>query len=406
MRRWIEAAEPFVVDVIFHRRAGRRASALRAILRALSWIYAGIVQARLALYRARVLKASPPGVPVVSVGNLTVGGTGKTPLVEKMARDLAEAGRRVVILSRGYKSRRKPLLARLFQKTRGRSDLFAPRIVSDGASLLLDSSEAGDEPFMLASNLRGVPVVVDRDRVKAAALAIAEFGAEVLLLDDGFQYLRLARGVEIALVDRQAPFGTGYLLPRGTLREPPKNLRRATHIFLTKCDGTPHEDLIAQIRRWNRTAEIIECTHRPLHLRNFFTGQTLPLERLHGLKIGAMSGIARPESFEGALRQLGAHLELTKRFADHHRFSTREVEDFLRRCARRSLEAVVITEKDAVRIPRIPEPEIPLLYLRVEITILRGQSAYDRLIAWLAGKNRGGATHEPSRPQKQKAELV
>ena len=321
---------------------------------------------------------------MVSIGNLTVGGTGKTPLVEKMARDLQSVGRRVAILSRGYKSQRQPLWVRLWQKTVGRHDLFAPRVVSDGISLLLDSREAGDEPFMLASNLRGVPVVVDRDRVKAAALAIEQFGADLLLLDDGFQYLRLRRSFEIALVDRQAPFGTGHLLPRGTLREPPKNLRRATHIFITKCDSSSNEQLIEEIRRWNRTADIIECSHRPLHLRNFITGEVLPLNHLRGLRIGSLCGIARPESFEAALRSLGAELCLVQSYTDHHRFSAREIERFVRRCAQRNLEAVLTTEKDAVRIPRIREPEIPLYYLRVEIAILRGLEAYERLIERLA----------------------
>ncbi|MCX7869660.1 MAG: tetraacyldisaccharide 4'-kinase, partial [Terrimicrobiaceae bacterium] len=304
MRRWLEALESFVVEVILDRRHGRRADLLRAALLGLSWIYGCAVQLRIALYQKRFLRPRPQGVPVVSVGNLTVGGTGKTPLVEKMARDLMAAGRKVAILSRGYKSQPRPLLVRLWQRAFGRHDLFAPRVVSDGISLLLDSREAGDEPFMLASNLRGVPVVVDRDRVKAAVWAVEEFGADLLLLDDGFQYLRLRRGFEIALVDRQAPFGTGHLLPRGTLREPPGNLRRATHIFLTKCDGGSNEDLIREIRRWNRTADIIECAHRPLHLRDFTTGEILPLGRLRGLRAGSLCGIARPESFEQALREL------------------------------------------------------------------------------------------------------
>lgn len=384
MRRWLEALESFVVEVIQDRRDGRRASFLRAILSVLARVYEAAVQTRIALYEQRILRASPPGVTVVSIGNLTVGGTGKTPLVEKMARDLQAAGRKVAILSRGYKSQRRPFLVRLWLKFRGRQHLFAPRVVSDGISLLLDSREAGDEPFMLAANLRGVPVVVDRDRVKAAALAVEEFGADLVLLDDGYQYLRLCRSLEIALVDRQAPFGTGHLLPRGTLREPPSNLRRATHIFLTKCAGQSNEDLIREIRRWNRTADIIESTHRPLHLRDFITGEVLPLSRLKGLRIGSLCGIARPESFEQALRELGAHLGLSKAYTDHHRFSVREVENFIRRCAQRSLDAVVTTEKDAVRIPRIREPEIPLYYLRVEIAILRGQEAYDRLVERLS----------------------
>jgi len=182
------------------------------------------------------------------------------------------------------------------------------------------------------------------------------------------------------LVDRQAPFGNEFMLPRGTLREPPKNLRRATHIFLTKCDGSDNAPIIARIRRYNRTADIIECAHRPKHLKNVSTGEVRPLEFLRGLRIGALSGIAVPASFENALRALGAEIELSKSYADHHRYSTREIETFIRRCARRELDAIITTEKDAVRIPRIIDPEVPFLYLRVEIEILAGQSAWDRFV--------------------------
>jgi tetraacyldisaccharide 4'-kinase len=262
---------------------------------------------------------------------------------------------------------------------------FEPRVVSDGVSLLLDSRTAGDEPFMLANNLRGVVVLVDRDRVKSGIYAIREFGADTLILDDGFQYVRMRHGLEIVLIDRQAPFGNEHLLPRGTLREPPENLRRATHIFLTKCDGGDNSALIGRIRLFNRTADIIECTHRPRVVRNFFTGESKGLEFLRGLRVGSLCGIAVPESFENALRGLGAEVEVSQTYADHHRFSVREVERFLRRCARRNLQAVLTTEKDAVRIPRISNPEVPIYYLRVEIEILSGHAEWDRLIGRLTG---------------------
>ena len=380
MRRWIEGLETFAIDVILERRAGRRAGALRVVLLGLSRIYRAIVQARLALYRSRFFRSHSHGVPVVSVGNLTVGGTGKTPVVEMLARALQQGGRRVAILSRGYKSVPKPLLLRLVDGVVRRKSLFTPRVVSDGVSLLLDSRTAGDEPFMLANNLRGVVVLVDRDRVKSGIHAIEEFGSDVLLLDDGFQYVKMRHSLEIALIDRQAPFGNEYMLPRGTLREPPENLRRATHIFITKCDGSDNSALIRRIRRHNRTAGIIECTHRPKHLKDFVTGEVRPLEALKGLKIGALSGIAVPESFEQALVDLGADLQLTQSYADHHRYSLKEIERFVRRCARRNLDAVVTTEKDAVRIPRIPDPEVPILYMRVEIEILSGHDIWDGLV--------------------------
>ena len=380
MRRWFESLESFAIDVILERRAGKRAHTLRSVLLALSKVYLAIVQTRLALYRSRILRPHSHGCLVISVGNLTVGGTGKTPVVEMLARALRDGGRRVAILSRGYKSVPRPFLLRLSDKLTRHKSLFIPRVVSDGVSLLLDSRTAGDEPFMLANNLRGVVVLVDRDRVKSGIFAIREFRSDTLILDDGLQYIKMRHGLEIVLVDRQSPFGNEHMLPRGTLREPPHNLARATHIFLTKCDGSDNSDLIERIRLHNRTADIIECTHRPKHIKNFATGETKPLEFLKGLKIGSLSGIAVPESFENALRSLGAELELTQSYTDHHRYSVNEVERFVRRCARRNLDAVLTTEKDAVRIPRLPDSELPIYYMRVEIEILAGQGNWDRFV--------------------------
>jgi len=386
MRRWLEGLETFAIDVILERRYGRRADVLRWILHGLAAIYRVIVQIRLALYRNRYFRPRALGCVVISVGNLTVGGTGKTPVVEMLARALQAGGRRVAILSRGYKSVPRPLLLRLWDGIFKQKAVFAPRVVSDGNSLLLDSRTAGDEPFMLANNLRGVVVLVDRDRVTSGQYAIENFGADTLLLDDGFQYVRMRHGIEVVLIDSQAPFGNEFLLPRGTLREPPENLRRATHIFLTKCAGRNNGESIARIRKYNRTADIIECAHRPRHLRNFVTGEIKPLEFLGGLEIGSICGIAIPESFESALNDLGAKISVSKFYTDHHRYSVREIENFIRRCGRRGLAAIITTEKDAVRIPRILEPQVPIYYLRVEIEILAGQETWGRFVERLTTK--------------------
>jgi len=385
MRRWLEGLETFAIDVILERRYGRRADVLRWLLFCLSQVYLMIVQGRLALYRNRIFRPQTVGCLVISVGNLTVGGTGKTPVVEMLARALQAGGRQGAILSRGYKSVPRPLLLRFWDKICKKKAVFVPRVVSDGKALLLDSRIAGDEPFMLANNLRGVVVLVDRDRVKSGLYAIEHFGADTLLLDDGFQYVRMKHGLEVTLIDRQAPFGNEFLLPRGTLREPPGNLRRATHIFITKCDGTSNAGLIERIRKYNRTADIIECRHRPQHLRNLVTGEIQPLEFLQGLPIGSICGIAIPESFENGLRELGAEIEIAKAFADHHRFSEKEIDNFIRRCGRKGVSAIITTEKDAVRIPRILEPEVPIYYLRVEIEILAGQASWERFVNRLTG---------------------
>jgi len=380
MGRRLENLEQFGIDVVLGRRRGIRAASLRGILYALSFVYERLVQLRLYLYRKRIFRERALGCLVISVGNLTVGGTGKTPIVEKVARALQAGGRRVAILSRGYKSvpRKRSWLDRL-QRNIG----DPPRIVSNGKSLLLDSVTAGDEPYMLAHNLKDVVVLVDKDRVKSGLFAIDKWKVDTLVLDDGLQYLHLKHRLDIVLVDRQAPFGNEFLLPRGTLREAPRNLRRASYIFITKNIGESNDALIQRIRRYNRTAEIIECAHKPLYLQNVFTGERLALERLRGTFIGSICGIAAPESFEGALKKLGAHLDLAKRYIDHHYYTEPELISFINRCIRRDLAMIVTTEKDAVRMPRLVEAEVkvPIYFLRVEIEILSGHESWEHCVA-------------------------
>src|SRR6184192_2303224 len=378
MSRSRENLEQFAIDVILERRGGFRAALLRSFLYLLSLINERLVQLRLFLYRKRVFRERALGCLVISIGNLTVGGTGKTPIVEKFARALQAGGRRVAILSRGYKSvpRKRKLLSRLH----GDSD--PPRVVSDGKSLLLDSVTAGDEPYMLAHNLKDVIVLVDKDRVKSGRFAIDKWQVDTLLLDDGFQYLHLKHRLDMVLVDRQAPFGNEFLLPRGTLRERPRNLRRASYIFITKNTGDANFELMRRIRRYNRTAEVIECAHKPLYLQNIFTGEQLPLEALRDAFIGSLCAIAAPESFEAALTKLGAHVDLAKRYIDHHYYTEAELTSFINRCIRRDLAMIVTTEKDSVRMPRLPEADlkVPIYFLRVEIEILSGHETWEHCV--------------------------
>src|SRR5437762_970152 len=382
MSRSRENLEQFAIDVILERRGGVRAALLRSFLYLLSLIYERLVQFRLFLYRKRIFRERALGCLVISIGNLTVGGTGKTPIVEKFARALQKGGRDVAILSRGYKSVPRPSKRGLLAKLRG-DNPDPPRVVSDGKSLLLDSLTAGDEPYMLAHNLKNVAVLVDKDRVKSGLFAIEKMNADTLLLDDGLQYLHLKHRLDIVLVDRQAPFGNEFLLPRGTLREPPRNLRRASYIFITKSTGQPNDTLIARIRRYNRTAEIIECAHRPLYLQNIYTGERLMLDRLRGAFIGSICGIAAPESFEGALKNLGANVDLALRYIDHHYYTEAELRSFINRCIRRDLALIITTEKDAVRMPRLPEADVkvPIYFMRVEIGILSGHETWEHCVA-------------------------
>jgi tetraacyldisaccharide 4'-kinase len=372
LRRWTENIETFVLEVILGERRDKRAAAARVLLLLLSRLFAVGVKIRRFLYDVRILRDSTLGVQVIAIGNLTVGGTGKTPVVEKFARELQDQGRTVAILSRGYRSKPPPLAGRVLNKILLRDDTTPPRVVSDGKSLLLDSETAGDEPYMLASNLKDVIVLVDKDRVKSGRYAIERFGCDTLLLDDGFQYWKLAgRRRDIVLVDYQQPFGNEFLLPRGTLREPPGHLSRASFIFITKSDGQT-DALRSRIARYNPTARIIECVHHPLYFEDVFTGARKGLELIRAQRIAALSGIAQPESFEKSLVGQGAELVYSKRFADHHRFTQQELINVVNRSKKRQAVAIITTQKDAVRFPKIDRRDLPIYFMRVEIKILKG----------------------------------
>jgi len=257
--------ELYTVDVILGRREDTGTAIYGAFLQTFSYLFSGIVQTRFYLYGKRILQDRPLGCLVVVVGNLTMGGTGKTPVVEKFARALRDRGRHVAILSRGYKSKAPPMWKKWWYAI-SHTEEPPPRVVSDGRSLFLDSEQAGDEPYMLARNLPGVVVLVDKNRVKAGAYAIKRFGCDTLVLDDGMQYLPLKGRLNLLLVDKSNPFGNGHLIPRGVLREPIKHLKRASYVFLTKSNGERDNELEALIRSHNPEVDIIECAHRPKFL--------------------------------------------------------------------------------------------------------------------------------------------
>jgi len=371
-RTWTENVETFLLEVILEERPGKRAALVRGVLYGMSKVFQVAVKARRFLYNVRIFRDSTLGVQVIAIGNLTVGGTGKTPVVEKFARVLRDQGRNVAILSRGYRSKPVPAHQWLLNKVLLRDDTTPPRVVSDGKSLLLDSEMAGDEPYMLASNLKDVVVLVDKDRVKSGRYAIEKYGCDTLLLDDGFQYWKLrGRRQDIVLIDRQQPFGNERLLPRGTLREPPSHLARASTIFITKSDGNTAE-LRRRIEEVNPAAGIIECIHHPLYLEDVFTGQRVGIDFLKGQKVASLSGIAQPESFEQSLVKLGAELVYSKRFADHHRFTQQEILNVINRSKKRQADSIITTQKDAVRFPKIDRRDLPIYFMRVEIKILSG----------------------------------
>lgn len=378
-----EKIEQAFIEIIRERRHDSLGNLAKGALFMGSRIYRRLVQFRIWMYDNRVIRNRAIGCLVVSIGNLSCGGTGKTPVVEVFARTLSSQGRRVAILSRGYRSKKRSLGYKLMHMFQSQKIEIPPKVVSDGKDLLLESDYAGDEPYMLASNLRDVAVLVDKDRVKSGIYAVDRYQTDVIILDDGFQYLMLKPHINIVLVDSTDPFGNGHVLPRGILREPIKNIRRADYIFLTKSDGSHKlRHLKNFLRRHTRRAEIIECTHRPQYLVELFSGgRREPLEKLKGAKVAALSAIAAPASFEGFLEQLGAELVLRDHYADHHRYTQQEIIDFVNQAKAAGAEFIVTTEKDAVRIPKLERCDVPIYYLRIQIDILSGQESFDQCIS-------------------------
>ncbi len=395
LRKKYYAFEQYTVDVILGRREDTGAAIYGAFLQGLSFLFSGVVQLRLWLYRERLLHDQPLGCLVVVVGNLTVGGTGKTPVVEKFARALAERGRRVAILSRGYKRKTMPVWRRAWIALT-HAEEPPPAVVSDGERVLLDSEEAGDEPYMLARNLPGVVVLVDKNRVKAGTYAIRRFHCDTLVLDDGFQYLPLKGRLNLLLVDKTNPFGNGHLLPRGILREPVKHIRRASYVFLTKSNGRRDPEIEELIRRHNPGVDVIECAHRPQYLQRVGTDERRPLDYLRNRRVGAFSGIAAPESFEHFLRELGASLVYTKRFLDHYRFTREDLDLIFSQARAAGLDFLVTTEKDAVRLEGKLEFPLPLYYLRLEIEIIRGAADFQEAVARICFPETGS----PAAPER------
>jgi tetraacyldisaccharide 4'-kinase len=378
-----EFLEQYFLEIMNGQRHSTTDKFIRIMLFAFSRVYRRAVQFRHWIYDKRIFRNKALGCLVVSIGNLTCGGTGKTPVVEVFAKTLKQKGRKVAILSRGYRSRDRSFWEKVKKKFSSKRHEVPPRVVSDGSNLLLNSATAGDEPYMLASNLKDVVVLVDKDRVKAGLYAISEFEADTLILDDGFQYLDLKPRINIVLVDSTMPFHNHHVLPRGLLREPIKNIRRADYIFLTKSNGGKHlRHLKTFLRKHNRRAEIIECCHQPKYLENVYNKKEhRNLQALKGKKIAALSGIANPKSFEDFLEDFDAKIVYSEQFVDHHRYSQQELINFINKAKNANADMVVTTEKDAVRFPRLFRRDIPIYFMRVEIGIISGQENFDQCIS-------------------------
>jgi tetraacyldisaccharide 4'-kinase len=327
------------------------------LLAPMTTLYGAITETRLALYRRGILKPAKLAVPVISVGNITTGGTGKTPLVEYIARVVADTGRKVCILTRGY----------------GRENPNHRVLVSDGHTVLAGHREAGDEPTLLAESLLGIAAVVsDADRFAAGQWAIKELGAEVFILDDGFQHLQLARNFNVAVIDATNPWGAGHLLPRGRLRERPRGLARADCIVLTRADKVADlESLKLEIAQASNHRPLIASRMRVRALR-----QLLPDVASHttesspevSSQVAAFAGIGNQSSFVALLKDQGYDPVAVSEFPDHYRYNQGDIDIIVEKAKSKGANALVTTAKDAVKLRGLSF-QLPCYVVKIEVCI-------------------------------------
>lgn len=320
------------------------------VLSAFSMLYGATIRMRHALYRFHLLPQKRLACPVISVGNITLGGTGKTPAVIHIAEILQKKQRHPAVVSRGY----------------GRRNENEIVVVSDGSSVLADAQTGGDEPVLIGSRLDRVPVVVGQKRYEAALEALRRFNTNVVVLDDGFQHIRLKRTCDIVLVDAGNPFGNGKLFPAGILREPMSALKRADAVLITKADGMNVEPLKNVIRR-NTSARIFTSSQNPLDLIDCCGSETKPLSALRGTKVLALSGIARPASFFSLLTSLGAVIVGKCTYPDHYDFKNSDLVEIFKKAADERTTMIVTTEKDAARLRNLKPDGI--WALRIELAV-------------------------------------
>ncbi|VBB09275.1 tetraacyldisaccharide 4'-kinase [Lucifera butyrica] len=366
----------YLYELVHGEKKGRLAGMMLAVLRGLSVIYTWGVLVKLSLYRWGLLRQRKLPCRVISLGNITVGGTGKTPTAERLALAIRDMGYRVVILNRGYRAG--------WQEDVG--------LVSDGRRIYMSVAEAGDEAYLLAKNLPGVAVVIGKNRSVSGDYAVKQLKADVIIMDDGYQHWQLARDFDIVLIDSINRFGNGYLLPRGTLREPLRNLNRADAFILTKVNQSTNgnREMIRQtLERYNPSALVAESTHSPqcfIEIERWYKGvrpDQIALDDIKGKKVMAFSAIGNPASFEQTIAELKAELADTVRFPDHHDYTMAEMQFIMQRAVDNGLCALVTTEKDAVKIPAEfihSDRPLPLYVLNMTVEFIDGQPMLTELI--------------------------
>ncbi len=352
-------------DIWWRGEAKGRPRALLAPLALAERVFRAGAAARSALYDAGLARQVRAGAPVVSIGNLAVGGAGKTPAVLAVAERLVARGRRVAVLSRGYGARRTDA-----------------RVVSDGARVLLAPEDAGDEPFLLARRLPSSAVLCGPARAELARRAVEELGADALVLDDGFQHRPLARDVDVVVLDAANPAGNGHLLPRGPNREPWSALSRASLAWISRVDQAPPGALGA-LRERVRAATgrpAVESRHAVTDVLDAALLRSLGKGTLGGRRVLLLCALARPEGFRRTLAGLGAVVAVERVFRDHHPFTEGEIEEALRAAAASGCDVVATTEKDAVRLPPRLAADPRIHVVRISAEIVAGGDVLDELL--------------------------
>lgn len=323
---------------------------LLTLLSGISAVYSLAISLNDFCFKSGLCKTRRLGCKVVSIGNITVGGTGKTPMAITVARLLKSNGFKPAVLSRGYGG-----------KSTGHTN-----IVSDGKRLLGTPDQAGDEPCLMASILGDIPVLTNPDRYAAGTCALDQLGVDTLVLDDGFQHRRLHRDINIALVDSTRPFGNGFLIPRGPLREKPASLERADLIVLTRSD-MDSGDGEANLSRLFPGKKIMRARHEPECIINHSTDEVQPLSFISGKKVAAFCGIAVPESFRASIEKLGGEVLFFEDFPDHHRYTRKDIDYLIGKSREKSPDIILTTDKDRIKLGKNDFPG--LFALRIIMTI-------------------------------------
>jgi tetraacyldisaccharide 4'-kinase len=312
-------------------------------------------------YRFGIFPTHSLPVRVISVGNLTLGGTGKTPIVIMIAETLRSNGHKPAILSRGY----------------GGHSNEAVNVVCDGEKFLLTADVVGDEPVMIAKHLKNIPVLTGKNRHVTGSHAIDRFGVDTLILDDGFQHRALSRDLDILLFDQKQPLGNGNLFPAGELREPAKESRRADLICLTRC--SPEGDTASPLAQWPHNVPVIKTALRPVSVERLDNHETLDVKILKDQPIAAFCGIAKPGDFRRTLETAGARVVYFRAFGDHHRYANDELQAIEQEAGLAGAKYILVSEKDGVKIDASMF-SIPVMQLAVEVEILAGREVFTKLV--------------------------